>query len=290
MNKTTLSVVIVSYNTREVLRNCLLSLKKVMLEVSLEVVVIDNASEDGSSEMVKNNFEGVKLVQNSKNRGFGRANNQARDYAKGEYVLFLNSDTILHPSTLKESVNYLASNKEVGALTCKILLPDGSLDKDARRSFPTPWVSLTHFSGMDRLFPASRYFARYWYGYENNNKVHEVDVLQGAFFLTRKEILDKVGWFDTSYFLDGEDIDLCWKIKESGHNIIYFPKVSITHVKKASKKVKRNLRQILAGINSMEIFYKKRMWDRYPIFINYFVLSGIYLLRFFRTLKFYLLK
>ena len=165
MSKARLAVVIVSYNTKEVLRNCLLSLKKVKNEASFEVIVIDNASEDGSFGMVKKEFKWIKIVQNSDNVGFGRANNQARDYVKGKYVLFLNSDTLVTPLTLAKCLEYMEKNKNVGALTCKIVLPDGSLDKDARRSFPTPFVSLTHFSGLDRLFPTSSFFAKYSYFY-----------------------------------------------------------------------------------------------------------------------------
>ena len=160
------------------------------------------------------------------------------------------------------------------------------MDKDARRSFITPWVGLTHLVlKLDRLFPESKTFAKYWYGYESPDKVHEVDVIQGAYFLTTKKVLDEVDWFDEDYFLDGEDIDICWKIKKTGMKIMYYPKVSIIHVKGASKGKKNNkdtnvtkkekVKFRTQGVRSMEIFYRKRMWDQYPLILNYLVIVGI---------------
>jgi GT2 family glycosyltransferase len=172
-------------------------------------------------------------------------------------------------------------------------LPDGSLDKDARRSFPTPWVALTHFSKLDKIFPTSQFFSRYWYGYISSDTIHDIDSLQGAFCLSPKRLLDDIGWFDETYFLDGEDIDLCWKIHEAGYRIVYFPPVSITHIKGASKgkihtKIKRSVdsrkRFVLSGLASMEIFYRKHLWKRYPFFVNWLVLFGIRTLTLFRLI------
>lgn len=297
MKKARLSVVILSYNTKELLRNCLLSLKRLQNEVSLKVIVVDNASRDGSCLMVSKEFPFVKLVRNKKNLGFAKGNNRSRKYVKSKYVLFLNSDTILSRGCLRETLGYLERHKDVGALTCKILLPSGDLDKDTRRSFVTPWVGFTHLIlRLDRVFPKSKFFSRYWYGYIPEDKVHEVDVIQGAFFLTRKKILDDLGWFDEDYFLDGEDIDLCWRIKERGWKIIYYPKVSILHFKGASKgkvasprnrevSLREKLKFRMSGVDSMEIFYKKRLWDKYPILVNYLVLLGIKTLKLGRLIK-----
>ncbi|OGM13756.1 hypothetical protein A3A76_03570 [Candidatus Woesebacteria bacterium RIFCSPLOWO2_01_FULL_39_23] len=296
----TLSVVILSYNTKEVLRNCLRSLNEVKNEVGFEVIIPDNGSGDGSPEMVELEFPWVtKVIKIGKNLGFAAGNNYAKPFIKGKYVLFLNPDTLIHKNTLKETVKYMESNKSVGALTCKLLLPNGELDKDARRSFITPWVALIHiYLKLDRIFPKSKLFAKYWYGYLSPDLIHEVDALQGAFFLTRKVILDSVGWFDEAFFLDGEDLDLCWRIKGKGWKIMYYPKVSITHFKGLSKgKVESRsrkemplsvrLKYRMAGVNSMELFYRKHLWNKYPFLFNVFVLSGINLikvLRFMRTL------
>jgi len=296
-NNPTLSIVILSYNTKGLLRNCLQSLEKVKREIDFEVVVVDNASKDKSVEMVKRNFPSVKLVKNKSNLGFAVGNNKARSIVRGEYILFLNSDTVVHKKALKKTVKFLDKNKEAGAVTCKILLPNGKLDKDVRRSFITPWIGLTHiFLRLDRVFPKSKLFSQYWYGYISPDKTHEVDVLQGAFFLTRKKILDKVGWFDEDYFLDGEDIDLCWKIKEKDWKIYYYPEVSIIHYKGSSKgkaesgnknkiSLKDKLRFRLAGVDSMEIFYRKHVWNKYPLSLNIIVIVGIKLLKFVRIIK-----
>jgi len=292
------SIIILNYNTKNLLRKCLESLKKVSGEIEFETIVVDNASSDGSFEMLKKDFRWVKVIRNKENLGFAKGNNSARSFCRGKFILFLNSDTIVLKRTLYESVRFLKRNKNVGALTCKIVLPDGSLDKDARRSFITPWIGLTHiFLKLDRIFPKSRLFSRYWYGYIPANKTHEIDALQGAFLLSRKEVLDEVGWFDEDYFLDGEDIDICWKIKKAGFKIFYFPKVKIIHLKGASKgKIKKistiplseRIKYRIAGVDSMEIFYRKHLWDEYPKLLNYAVISGIKLLKAIRILTAFL--
>lgn len=292
------SIVIVSYNTRDLLRDCLASLDKIKNEIPFEIIVSDNGSTDGSVDLIKKEFSGVTLIENKKNLGFAAGNNKAKGLCRGEYVLFLNSDTVVSPHSIKESALYLDRHSKVGALTCKVILKNGQLDKDTRRSFPTPWVALTHFSGLDRLFPSSPIFARYWYGFKSPQVEHEIEVLQGAFCLVRRELLDRINWFDEDYFLDGEDIDLCWRIKKVGMSIIYYPKVSILHVKGASKGKRQkelgrqNLsarkKTVVAGLRAMEIFYKKNMWSQYPFFINYLVLSGIQVLKMIRITKLYL--
>jgi len=156
-------------------------------------------------------------------------------------------------------------------------------------------VALTHFSNLDRIFPNSRLFARYWCGGAPEDRVQEVDVIQGAYFLTRRSVIDSVGWFDEDYFLDGEDIDLCWKIKEKGFKVIYFPKVSIIHLKGASKgkksaagikvKLKDKIKYRMSSVDSMEIFYKKRLWQKYPLILNIMVIIGIKCLRAIRLIK-----
>ncbi|OGM31281.1 hypothetical protein A2803_03755 [Candidatus Woesebacteria bacterium RIFCSPHIGHO2_01_FULL_44_21] len=279
MNKTELSVIIVSFNTKDILKKCLESLIKIR-DLDFEIIVSDNGSSDGSVEMVSSEFGKVKLIENGKNLGFAKGNNAARKYVKSDYVLFLNSDTVVNRSALVKTVDYLKTHDDVGSVTCKIVLPSGQLDRDTRRRFPTPLVSLK------RLFLGS--VRDYWYLDIASTKIHEVDVIQGAFHLTRKKILDEVDWFDEDYFLDGEDIDLCWKIKQVGYKIVYYPKVSIIHIKKASKEAQKSSFAVTSGIKAMEIFYRKRLWSRYPFFINYLVIFGIKILFVVRLIKFYL--
>lgn len=300
MRKPKLSIVILSYNLKDMLRDCLESLMKVKGEVDFEIIVPDNGSNDGSLEMLqklKAKNSKLSIIDNKINLGFAKGNNQARQHCKGEYVLFLNADTIVRKNTLKKTVEYLDKHEDVGAVTCKMILPNGELDKDSRRSFITPWIGLVHiFLKLDRIFPKSKLFGQYWYGHMSEDREHEVDVIEGAYFMARKQILDEVGWFDESYFLDGENIELCWQIKNRGWKIIYYPKVKITHFKGAAKgKVSsqtkqqvplgERLRFRMAGVNSMEMFYKRHMWEKYPLLFNLFVLTGIKLVKSSRYIR-----
>ena len=291
-----LSIIILNYNTENLTQDCLNSLKKVENELDFEIIVSDNGSTDRSVAMIRKEFSNVRIVENKANLGFAKGNNQARKIAKGKYVLFLNTDTIVYPNTLRETVDYLENHKEIGGLTCKVVLVNGELDKDTRRAFPTPWVSFSHLAlPLDRMFPHSKLFAKYWYGYLPEDQKAEVDVIQGAFFLTPKKVLDRVGWFDEDYYLDGEDIDLCWKIKVLGYKIIYYPKVSILHLKGATKgknkavgykaPLAEKLKFRMSSVNSMEIFYRKRLWKHYPLVLNLLVLVGIRIIKLLRYIK-----
>ncbi|MEK7112080.1 MAG: glycosyltransferase family 2 protein [Patescibacteria group bacterium] len=295
MKRPKLSIIILNYNTVNLTRDCLASIKKNRNEVPHEIIVSDNGSTDGSIEMIKKEFPWVKLIENGANLGFAKGNNRARKFAKGKYVLFLNTDTIVKKGTLRETVKYMDEHPDVGALSCRLVLADTSLDRDARRGFPTPWVSLTHFSGLDKIFPNSRLLAKYWYGGVPEDRVQEVDVIQGAYFLSPKRLLDKVGWFDEDYFLDGEDIDLCWKITKAGYKIIYYPEAEIIHLKGATKgknkkarvkvSLKNKIKFRISSVYSMEIFYRKRLWKNYPLLLNILVLIGIKCLKLARLIK-----
>lgn len=302
MSNPELSIVILNYNTKDLLEGCLKSLRRVTKEANFEILVVDNGSDDGSVKFIENfrsQLPNLKLIKNYENLGFAAGINKAKRYCKGKYVLFLNSDTIVNKNTIKKCLIFIRNNPKVGAMTCKIVLPTGELDKDARRSFITPWIGLVHiFLKLDRIFPKSKTFGKYWYEYISPDRVHEVDALQGAFFLTRKKILDKVGWFDEDYFLDGEDIDLSWKIKEAGWKIIYYPKVTIVHLKGATKgknatrfsngwkvSISEKMKYKMSGVNSMEIFVRKRLWNNYPLPVMLLVLAGIKLLKALRFVK-----
>lgn len=286
MQKPKLTVIILNYNTKELLDGCLASVKKYSSEVPMQVIVSDNASTDGSVEMVKKKHPWVEIVEGP-NSGFSKGNNRARKMVKGSMVLFLNPDTVVKSQVFAKTVRYLEEHPKVGALTCKLVLENGKLDKDTRRRFPTPWIS------FKRLFLKNG--KDYWYEDISENKVHEVDAVQGAFFLTRKKILDKVGWFDEGYLFNGEDLDLSFQIKKLGYKIIYYPKVSIIHFKGAAKgKTKKwkhkttkahKIKMGLAEVDAMERFYKKNLWERYPLFFNYFVLVGIRIYKVLRLVK-----
>lgn len=271
-----LSIIILNYNTKELLAGSLNSIKKYEDEIFFEVIVSDNASSDGSADMVRKDFPWVKLLEGL-NEGFSKGNNRAKPYAHGDMVLFLNPDTIIHKNVLAKTTAYLKEHKDIGALTCKLVLPDGSLDKDTRRRFPTPWIS------FNRLIFKNGY--KYWYQDVPDNIIQEVDAIQGAFFLTWKKTLDKVGWFDEDYFFQGEDIDLSWKINNLGLKNIYYPEVSVTHLKGASTgkskhwkariTLKHKIRIKLATVDAMELFFRKRLFNNYPRVFSWFVVLGI---------------
>ena len=289
--KPELSVIILNYNTKELLADCLNSVKAHMDEVSMEVIVSDNSSNDGSQEMVKTKFPWVKFVEGP-NEGFSRGNNRARPLVKGDMVLFLNPDTVVHDNVFAWTTRYLKEHKDVGAVTCKLVLANGKMDKDIRRRYPTPWISFQHLVlGMDK---------QYYYEDIPEDATHSVEAIQGAFFLSWKKILDKVGWFDPEYFFDGEDIDLCYQIHKAGYKLVYYPDTYITHLKGVTKgKVakwrykltdaqRKKIR--LAGVASMERFFKKNLWKDYPTWFDYFVVFGINAFKIVRYIRVALLS
>lgn len=281
--KPELTIIILNYNTRELLADCLRSLQKCSREIPFQVIVSDNASGDGSATMVRENFPWVEVLEGP-NEGFSKGNNRARKLTRGKMILFLNPDTVVNPQVLKKTTDYLKRHPDVGALSCKLVLPTGEIDKDARRRFPTPGIAFARL--------VLRSGRKYWYEDVNPDKIQEVDAIQGAFFLTWKKILDQVGWFDEDYFFMGEDIDLCWKIRQAGWKIIYYPKVFIYHLKGASTgksklfkpriTPKHKIKIKMATVEAMEIFFRKRLWSRYPIWFSWFVILGIRIFKLFR--------
>lgn len=291
MNKPKLSVIILNYNTKELLEGCLKSVKEHMGEVPMEVIVSDNSSDDGSPEMIRSKFPWVKFIEGP-NEGFSKGNNRARQFTNGEMVLFLNPDTIVHKDVFAKTVRYLEEHPKVGAVTCKLVLPDGSMDKDVRRKFPTPRISFNKLVlGKTR---------EYYYEDIPDTSTHEVEAIQGAFFLSYKKLLDKVGWFDERYFFDGEDVDLCYQIHKLGYSLVYYPDVYITHLKGVTKgKVKKWRFKVsdaqrkklrLAGVASMELFYRKNLWNKYPVWFSYFVVFGISTFKVIRYIRVVLLS
>ena len=191
-----ISIIIVSYNTAELLKKCLLSVRKAVKNIRAEVFVVDNKSHDSTVQMVMNNFPWVKLIANYQNLGFSKANNIALKIAKGKYFLILNPDTQVQKDTFVKMHKYMEENPEVGIATCRVELPNGKLDSDCRRHFPSPWRALTHFSGLSKLFPHSKIFDQYYMGYLKEDQEHEVDSCVGAFMIVQAKAVEEVGYFD----------------------------------------------------------------------------------------------
>ncbi|CUS98935.1 Glycosyltransferase, GT2 family [Candidatus Kryptonium thompsonii] len=254
--KVDLSIIIVNYNVKDFLENALRSIEKAIEGISAEVFVVDNASEDGSVEMVKQKFPWVKVIANKQNLGFAKANNQALKIAKGKYILLINPDTIVQEDTFKVLISFFESHPECGMAGCKILNPDGTLQLACRRSFPTPWVAFTKMVGLSTLFPKSKIFAKYNLTYLDPDVITEVDAVSGSFMMIRREVYEQVGGLDDDFFMYGEDIDWCYRIKKAGWKIYYVPLTQIIHFKGESTR-RSNIDEIRVFYDAMRIFVRK---------------------------------
>ncbi len=271
-----ISIIIVNYNVKHFLEQCLMAVEKAKHALNIEIIVVDNASVDGSQAMVKKKFPQVRLIENSKNLGFARANNLALKIAQGKYVLILNPDTLIQEDTLLMLKNFLDEHPDVSAVGCKLINPDGSFQVASRRSIPTPWVAFTKIIGLSRIFPKSRIFGKYNLTYISPDIESEVDVLSGSLMMIRKQIIDRVGYFDEDYFMYGEDIDLCYRIIKAGGKIYYTPKTKAIHYKGESTK-KGEFSYITNFYSSMLIFINKHFKDHYSVFVKIILTLGIYL-------------
>ncbi len=280
-----ISIVIVNYNVKDLLKNCLNSIYKANdNKFLLEIFVIDNNSIDKSSEMVRNNFPEVHLIKNEKNVGFSKANNQALNILKGKNVLILNPDTILAEKTFEKLIEFQKSHPDTGAISSKLILSNGKLDSACRRSFPTPSVAIPRMLGLSKLFPKSKMFAKYNLSYEDVDKTIEVDAICGAFMFIPKKVLDETGFFDEEYFMYGEDLDLCYRIKKQGYKIYYFPEVITIHFKGESTK-KTHLSYVNNFYGAMSIFVKKNFTGT-SRFLSFVLQAGI----FYRSTMSYFLR
>lgn len=301
MEKIDLSIIILNYNTREFLKECLDSIGKSRIGgCRFEIIVVDNASQDGSPEMVKKKFPAVKLIVSKNNIGFSAGNNLAVPGSSGKYLLFLNPDTKIFPETLKVMIDYMETNGKVGIATCKVELANGQLDYPCHRGFPTPWNSLTYFSGLAKIFPKSKLFSGYTLSHLPLNQAHEIDSCSGSFFFVRREVGESLDWWDEDYFWYGDDIDFCYRVKKMGWMVMFVPKTRITHYRGASSGIIKHSQKIAtasketklksarASIEAMKVFYKKHYSNKYPKIIFRIVLQGISFLERLRLLKIYL--
>ncbi len=285
-----ISVVLLNYNTKDLTRICLETLLSSHLgNYCMEVLVCDNGSSDGTLDMIKKTFPPVSRIDNKKNLGFAAGNNPGIRKARGRYVLLLNTDTEIPPDTLRIMIEYMDKNPDVGASGCKLLLPDGSMDPACHRGFPTPWASFTYLAGLEKLFPKSRVFSQYHQYYKDLSTIHDVDCIVGAFFLVRREVIRDVGLLDEEYFMYGEDIDWCYRIKKAGWRIVYNPTATILHKKKQSGRAhflkKRRVTTEIYFHTYNWLFYKKHYAPVYGPLLTYAV-NGFYTVRLFILKKF----
>jgi GT2 family glycosyltransferase len=266
-----LSIVIVNYNVKYFLDQCLHAAQKAASKVSSEIIVVDNDSVDGSCQMVEEKFPEVQLISNKVNLGFSKANNQAIRISKGEYILLLNPDTVVEEDCFLKIVRFMDQTPNAGGLGVKMIDGKGRFLPESKRGLPTPEVAFWKMTGFSILFPRSKRFGRYHLGYLDKDQVHEVEVLAGAFMLLRRETLDQVGLLDEDYFMYGEDIDLSYRITQGGYKNYYFPETTIIHYKGESTK-KGSINYVKVFYNAMIIFARKHFSKgnarRYAVLIN----------------------
>lgn len=266
-----LSVVIVSYNVKNYLEQCLHSVLRSTANLETDVWVVDNASTDGSVDYLATRFPDVHFISNRENVGFSRANNQAIKASKGEYVLLLNPDTIVGEDVLPTCVRFMDAHPDAGATGTAMLKDNGEFAWESRRGLPTPFTAFCKMSGLGTLFPRSRSFGRYYMRYLDRHQVNEIEAMSGAFMLLRRETLDKVGLLDEDFFMYGEDIDLSYRILQGGYKNYYQP-CYILHYKGESTQ-KTSFRYVHVFYNAMLIFFDKHYRRRYRLFAEFIRLA-----------------
>ncbi|KWX75876.1 glycosyltransferase family 2 protein [Paenibacillus jilunlii] len=254
--------------------DCLRSVYDSETNFVYEIILIDNNSRDDSVEKISREFPGVMLIANSENVGYARGNNQGMEVASGRYVLLLNSDTVVLKDTLQTMISFMDDRPDLGASGCKVILPDGSLDKACKRGFPTPSASFYYAFGFSKLFPDRPRFNGYQLGYLDPDQDYPVDCLVGAFMLLRRETIEQVGGLDEDFFMYGEDLDWCFRIKEAGWGIYYYPKTSIIHLKGGSAR-RRPFKIVYEFHRAMILFHRKHYSKRYNSMINGAVYTGV---------------
>lgn len=293
-----LSVIVVSYNTRQLLDDCLASLFAAEAPSGgMEIIVVDNASTDGSGGMVAEKYPQVRLLACDENLGFSAANNRGTAVAGGDYLLFLNSDTVAGAKALAKPVAYMKANPRVGALTVRLIYPNGERDPDNHRGFPTPWNAFCHFTGLSQLFPNSPRFNGYFLTYEDFARIHNVPVIAGSYMMMPRALDRQLGGWDETYFFYGEDIDYCYRIHEAGYEIVYYPLVEVLHYKGASSGLRKESADIARppkatrvkvareSVRAMQLFYEKFYRYKYPRIVTALVLAGIRLRGWARIVK-----
>lgn len=270
-----LSVIIVNYNVRYFLEQCLVSVYKAIDNIDAEVFVVDNISTDDSVEMVREKFPQTHLIANQENVGFSKANNQAIKISKGEYVLLLNPDTVVEEDAFEKCITFMDAHPEGGGLGVKMIDGYGIYLPESKRGLPTPSVSFYKIFGLSTLFPRSKRFAKYHLGYLKENDTNEIEVLSGAYMWMRKSVLDEVGYLDESFFMYGEDIDLSYRIILGGYKNYYLPDTKIIHYKGESTK-KGSINYVFVFYNAMIIFSKKHFAKKAKAF-SFFINIAIYL-------------
>ena len=283
-----LSIIIVNYNVKYFLEQAIQSSLKAVQHISAEIIVVDNNSVDGSVELIRNKYPQVIIIANKENTGFSKANNQAIQIANGAYILLLNPDTVVQEDTFSKCIAFMDEHPDAGGLGVKMIDGKGNFLPESKRAFPSPAVAFYKAFGLASLFPKSPVFGKYHLGFLNENNIHQVDVLAGAFMMIRKSVLDEIGLLDEKFFMYGEDIDLSYRIVKAGYKNYYYPETTIIHYKGESTK-KGSLNYVKMFYNAMKIFAQKHFSGTraglFILLINIAITARAVLSVFARTLK-----
>ena len=290
MNEIDLSVIIVTYKSENLIAKCLDSIYDGAESINFEIIISDNSPNDLTERLINSQirkYPNLTFIKNKKNEGFSRGNNIAIKKAKGKFVLFLNPDVIVEKNTLDGMFNFVKSEKNIGAATCRVNLLNGNLDDSCHRGFPTPWAAFCHFTKLSKIFPKTKLFTGYNMTYLDFSKVHEIDSLAGSFMMMPFELGKDLNWWDEEFFFYGEDIDFCYRIKQKGFKIYFVPQYKALHYKGTSSGIKKISKDLSTAnketinwvteqrFKAMQIFYDKHYKNKYPAFVRVLVLAGI---------------
>ncbi|MFW5709455.1 MAG: glycosyltransferase family 2 protein [Chloroflexota bacterium] len=279
-----LGIVIVNWNTIDYLRKCLRTVFDSVGDFTMRVVVVDNASTDGSAQMVEQEFPQAELIASEINGGFSYGNNLGLkhlgyrgagdvDPDAPRYALLLNPDTEVPRDALDQMIQFMDAHPDVGISGPKLLLADGNLDKACRRSFPTPIIAFYHFSGLAKVFPDNPRFARYNMTFADVNEILEVDSVVGAYMQLRREAISAVGLLDETFFMYGEDLDWSYRVKQAGWKVVYYPEVTVWHIKRAASRKSKKAQ--FEFYRAMLIFYQKHYRRTTPLWLHGLVMLGL---------------
>jgi len=282
-----IGIVIVNWNTRDLLRDCLKSLEVGDPTVERRVIVVDNASTDDSAAMVQAEFPTVEVIENPVNGGFSQANNLGlkclgfhevgqADSNAPRYALLLNPDTVVPPDGLRRMIDRLDADPKIGVGGPRLIMLNNKLDLACRRSFPTPEVMFWHLTKLSKVFPKSRLFGRYNMTYLDEHAETEIDCVVGAFMMVRREAVEAIGLLDEAFWMYGEDIDWAYRIKQAGWKVLYYPQVTVLHVKRAASRKNPRARQEFQRASL--IFYRKHYAAHTPRPVHWAVLAGLLLM------------
>jgi GT2 family glycosyltransferase len=262
------SICIVTYHARDFLRDCLLSIYGMVGSISFEIIVVDNHSEDGTLDMLRQEFPEVRLLINEQNTGYTRPNNQAIRVSEGRTILLINPDTLVKPNAITELVSFLDAHSEVGIVGPKVLNRDGTLQKQCRRSEARPWDSICYFSGLSRLFPHDKRFAGYLMTYLDEDLTHETEAVSGSSMLIRRAVIDQIGDLDENFFAYQEDTDYCRRARLAGWKVFYHPSAQIIHYGGEGGSKVQPYRAIIEWHRSYYLYYRKHFAKDYPIIFS----------------------